>query len=167
MSTPVLSPSKRMACLSIAIALSVGAVHAQNPSSPCAFKREALDKAFGLTFDDGKPEQGIGPACTYLGKGKGELKLWVGFMPASGPFESMRFMLGPAKTQFVPVAGDPDKAMTVAHAPDVPPFPHIVYVRGGQLVQVHLTGLAASDPATRQKQIAEANAKLLALPRLP
>lgn len=146
----------------------VGAAHAQAPGKPCAFRSADLAKAFGVPFDEGKAETGIGPACTYTGKGKNNLLLWVGFVPASGPFESMRFMIGPAKTQFAAVPGDADQARTVVHAPDVPNFPHIVYMRGGQLVQVHLRGIDyAGDPAGRRKQVADANAKLLALPRLP
>ena len=154
-----------LACLAFTVALPSTAL-AQKDA--CLWKSADLAKAFGMPFDSGKPEMGIGPACTYTGNGKTKLLLWVGFAPASGPFESMKFMIGPPKTEFVPVAGDADKAMMVTHTPNVPAFPHIAYMRGGQLVQVHLRGAElGTTAAERRKASDEYNKKLLALPRVP
>ena len=152
------------------------AVQAATPN-PCAFKTADLTKILGAPFHEGKPESsaGFGPACTYKSKGNvaafnGEITLWVGFIPSRGNFDSMKIFLGPPSTKYHPVAKDADNAMIVEQSKtfSVPSFPDIVYMRGGQLVQLHIMGGIYPQAADKRKKLVdEYNKKLLALPRLP
>jgi hypothetical protein len=155
-----------VACLG---GMALGSAYAQSDTVGCVYKPEVLSKALGGNFQAGVPEQGMGKACVYKGTiGKDSVTFWIGFIPASGPFETMRMFIGPRSIQFTPQKGDPDQAMTVTAAPGVPTNPHIVYMRGGHMVHAHLTGvLIGKEGAERAKVIEGYNGKLLGLPRAP
>jgi hypothetical protein len=67
-----------------------------------------------------------------------------------------------------PSAGGPDKAIRVRHRDDVPAFPQVAYIRGGNDGMLNLRGV--DDEADEKKRLARIdgfNAKLLKLPRVP
>jgi len=127
----------------------------------------------GVAFADGMAEKNPfgGMSCTYKSKGdapafKSNVSVFISQMPMQGTFDNMKMFLGPMSTKYEGVAGDADQAMTVVQAPSVPRFPSIVYMRGGQLVNMHIMG-GIYDPATRISVVQDGNKKLLALPRVP
>ena len=137
-----------------------GVAAAQTKPKPCPFAPETLSAVLGQTFAAGVEEPGIvgGASCAYRGK---TVKLTFVVSPFMGPTaEQTRKLMNPRGTVWTPVAGDPDKAVTVTMAPSVPPFPSISYERGGYVVDLHITGEGGSD-------IAAWRGKLLKLPRVP
>ncbi len=147
-----------LACLIV----SPVALAQKGPAPACSFTPEVLGKVLGQKFAAGVPEKGIvGDACTYQG---GKVKLWVEAGVPAGPTPAqMRKMMKPPGTKWTPVAGDPDSALIEGQLKDVSPFPSVSYERKGHLVNVFLTG----DFAGNAQAIADWNAKLLKLPRLP
>lgn len=151
------------------------ACHAHALAAPpaCALKPADLARVLGVQFSEGKPEDsGLGTGCKYNAangsmKAGTDVSVFLHITAAGGPPEMMRKMMNPGKTQFAPVAADPDQAVIVKHAPDVPTFPDVSYVRGGYLVGLRVMGTFYKDLAQRGAAKAEWDAKLLKLPRLP
>lgn len=140
----------------------------------CALQAADLARVLGVQFAQGKPEDGggLGTGCKYNAtngsmKAGTDVSVFLQITAAGGPPEMMRKMMSPGKTQFVPVTSDADQAVIVKHAPDVPTFPDISYVRGGYLVGVRVMGTFYKDDAQRAAAKAEWDAKLLKLPRVP
>lgn len=139
----------------------------------CPFTPDVLKKAFGVEFDAGKSEPGMGTGCRYRTKG-GSIKAHSDFSlgiyvdPTMGTAEAHRKMVIGPMHQYPPVAGDADKAVTVKHGGSVPPFPQIAYERGGKVVNLQISGLAHDpDAKARDALIDQMNRKLLQLPRVP
>ncbi|MFO1250445.1 MAG: hypothetical protein U1E77_04720 [Inhella sp.] len=168
------SKALRGRSLLFAATLAAGALQAQAAPPACALKPADLSRVLGVSFSEGKPEDagGMGTGCTYKASGGSmkagtEVSLFLHITSAGGPPDMMRKMMNPGKTRFQSVAGDPDRAVIVQHAPDVPTFPDVSYDRGGYLIGLRLSGTFYKDLAQRQSAKAEWDAKLLKLPRLP
>lgn len=155
----------------------VGASAAASAAPPaCALEPADLQKAFGLTFDKGQPDPagGMGTGCKYntvggsLAKGT-DFSVWLGIIPTGGQMEMFRTMTaGGPRAKLTPVAGDPDKAVTVQQKPDVPPFPSVMYQRGDLLMVLNLTGgVPRGDAKAEAAYIEQMNGKLLKLRRVP
>ncbi|HMS26935.1 MAG TPA: hypothetical protein PKC80_06130 [Burkholderiaceae bacterium] len=158
----------------VTLSLVSSLAHAQAAAiKPCPINPADITKALGVAFADGVAEKNPfgGMSCTYKSKGdapdfKSNVSIFISQMPMQGSFDNMKMFLGPMTTKYESVAGDADQAMTVVQAPSVPRFPSIVYVRAGQLVNMHIMG-GIYDPATRISVVQAGNKKLLALPRVP
>lgn len=151
--------------LSLPIAAEADAVRA------CPFKPDDLTKVFGVKFDAGTEEPGMGgTGCKYKTQG-GSMKnntdfsLWVLMLPP-GPDQEMirKFTAGPG-AKFVPVKGDPHGAERIVHDDGMPDVTyrnkgHVVILRG--LVIDH-----EPDAKARAARAEQFNARLLKLPRLP
>lgn len=164
---------KSMATIAV-LGLASSLAHAQAAAiKPCPLNPADLSKALGVAFADGMAEKNPfgGMSCIYKSKGdapafKSNVSVFISQMPMQGTFDNMKMFLGPMSTKYEGVAGDADQAMTVVQAPSVPRFPSIVYMRGGQLVNMHIMG-GIYDPVTRISVVQDGNKKLLALPRVP
>ena len=166
--------TRRSLLLALACAGALGSAHAAPPA--CALEPADLQKAFGLTFDKGQadPAGGMGTGCKYntvggsLAKGT-DFSVWLGIIPTGGQMEMFRTMTaGGPRARLIPVAGDPDKAVTVQQKPDVPPFPSVMYQRGDLLRVLNLTGgVPRGDAKAEAATIEQMNAKLLKLRRVP
>lgn len=154
--------------LCLLVCLGAGDLSAQTAKpKPCPFTPAQLSAAFGQTFAAGVEEPGIsgGVACAYKGSG---VTLHVITSPIFAPtVEQSRKFMNPPGTKFVPVAGDPDKALTVEQTPSVPPFPSISYERGGMIVDLHISGQFSKSAPASKADVTAWNAKLLKLPRVP
>ena len=93
----------------------------------------------------------------------------LGIIPTGGQMDMWRTMTaGGPKAKLNPVAGDPDKAVTVQQKPDVPPFPSVMYQRGDLLVVLNLTGSAPRGDAKAEAAfIEQMNGKLLKVRQVP
>lgn len=167
----VVSLSRRIGLLAL---LSVPLL-AQAAPPTCPLSPDALKKVFGVGFGAGTSEPGIagGTGCKYTSQGgskKNNTDVSVSIFvepPMGTPEAHRKLTMGPMH-QFLPVAGDADKAVTVKHGGSVPPFPDVSYERGGYIVKLHLTGLDYLDDAkARDARIEQMNKKLLQLPRVP
>lgn len=163
----------RLLITAATILLANTSAYAATPN-PCAIKAADISRILGIPFNEGKlGDSPLGAECTYKSKAKlaalgTDIDVWVGMLPMQGTFESMKFMLGPPSQKYSPVPKDNDKAMTIIHAPDVPSFPEIAYIRSGQLVKIHIgSGIYPSDKAERKALVDKLNQKLLTLPRIP
>lgn len=170
--SPVVSLSRRTGLLTLLIA---GPLMAQAAPPTCPLSPDALKKVFGVGFGAGTAEPGIagGSGCKYNAQGGSkknntDVSVSIFVEPPMGTPEMHRKMtMGPGH-QYLPVAGDADKAVTVKHGGSVSPFPNISYERGGYIVKLHLTGLDYDDDAkAREARIEQMNKKLLQLPRVP
>ena len=164
----------RTPLLALACAGALGTAHAAPPA--CALEPADLQKAFGVAFDKGQadPAGGMGTGCKYSTVGgsaaKGtDFSVWLGIIPTGGQMDMWRTMTaGGPKAKLNPVAGDPDKAVTVQQKPDVPPFPSVMYQRGDLLVVLNLTGGAPRGDAKAEAAfIEQMNGKLLKVRRVP
>ena len=164
--------TRSRAALLLAAALAAPLVaHAAPPA--CPFAPEALKTAFGVAFDAGVPQPGIGTGCQYKTRGgssKDRTDFSVGVYINSSLPEPQRkmFLAAGSKHELVPVAGDADKAVVVRHRGDVTGFPQIAYVRGGYDVMLQLSGSGYEpDEKLRATRSDQFNQTLLKLPRLP
>jgi hypothetical protein len=156
-------------------ALCAAPLFAQAAPPTCPLSPDALKKVFGVAFGAGTSEPGIGggSGCKYNAQGGSkknntDVSVSIFVEPPMGTPEMHRKMTMGPMHQFVPVAGDADKAVTVKHGGSVPPFPNVSYERGGYIVKLHLTGLDYLDDAkAREARIEQMNKKLLQLPRVP
>lgn len=157
------------------LALLAAPLLAQAAPPACPLSPDALKKVFGVGFGAGTSEPGIagGTGCKYTSQGgtkknNTDVSVSIFVEPPMGTPEAHRKLTMGPKHQFLPVAGDPDKAVTVKHGGSVPPFPDVSYERGGYIVKLHLTGLDHDDDAkAREARIDQMNKKLLQLPRVP
>ncbi|MCC6244559.1 MAG: hypothetical protein IT353_17075 [Gemmatimonadaceae bacterium] len=145
---------------------------AQTPPA-CPFSTDALQSVFGIAFEAGKPQPGIGTGCTYKTVG-GTLKNGTDFtvgvyVNASFPEPQRKLMLAAGtKHTLESVAEDPDRAVVVRHQGDVPAFPQVAYVRRGFDVRLQVVGSGfEADERARRAKIDGFNRKLLKLPRIP
>ena len=166
--------TSRSQLLALACAGVLGSAHAAPHA--CALEPADLQKAFGVAFDKGQadPAGGMGTGCKYSTVGgsasKGtDISVWLGIIPTGGQMDMWRTMTaGGPKAKLNPVAGDPDKAVTVQQKPDVPPFPSVMYQRGDLLVVLNLTGSAPRGDAKAEAAfIEQMNGKLLKVRRVP
>jgi hypothetical protein len=170
------SSFRRFSLLTLLLAFgTTGAALAQSKPPTCPLSPDALKKVFGVGFGAGKAEPGIsgGTGCIYVSQGgsqKNNTDLSVSVFidpPMGAPDMHRKMTMGPMH-QFLPVAGDADKAVTVKHGGSVSPFPQVSYERGGYIVKLHLTGLAfEADAKARDARLEQMNRKLLQLPRVP
>lgn len=174
MTTRSRKTASRKLLLALACAGALGSAHAAPPA--CALEPADLQKAFGVAFDKGQadPAGGMGTGCKYNTVGgsaaKGtDFSVWLGIIPTGGQMDMWRTMTaGGPKAKLNPVAGDPDKAVTVQQKPDVPPFPSVMYQRGDLLVVLNLTGGAPRGDAKAEAAfIEQMNGKLLKVRRVP
>ena len=139
----------------------------------CPFTPEALKAAFGVAFEAGVPQPGIGTGCQYKTRGgsaRDRTDFSVGVYINSSLPEPQRkmFLAAGSKHELVPVAGDADMAVVVRHRGDVPAFPQVAYVRGGYDVMLQLSGIGHEpDEKARAARIDQFNQTLLKLSRLP
>jgi hypothetical protein len=173
MTRPLTAPSLLRA--SLLGALLAVPVFAQAAPPACPLSPDALKKVFGVGFGAGTAEPGIagGSGCKYNAQGGAkknntDVSVSIFVEPPMGTPEMHRKMtMGPGH-QYLAVAGDADKAVTVKHGGSVSPFPNVSYERGGYIVKLHLTGLDyLDDPKARDARIEQMNKKLLQLPRVP
>ena len=173
MTPPLTAPSLLRA--SLLGALLAVPVFAQAAPPACPLSPDALKKVFGVGFGAGTAEPGIGggSGCKYTSQGGSkknntDVSVSIFVEPPMGTPEMHRKMtMGPGH-QYLAVAGDADKAVTVKHGGSVSPFPNVSYERGGYIVKLHLTGLDYLDDAkAREARIEQMNKKLLQLPRVP
>lgn len=127
----------------------------------CLLAPEQLAKVLGGPFAAGKEEgdQGMmGVGCSYKGKG---YDVWlITLKPAAFGATAEQVLKMSDPGQWKPVAGDPDGARHQIQMSGVSPFPSVAYERKGLLVKLRIVG-------PTQQPIADMNAKLLKLPRLP
>ncbi|MBK7503406.1 MAG: hypothetical protein IPI14_12965 [Polaromonas sp.] len=160
---------KSMATIAV-LGLASSFAHAQAAAiKPCPLNPADLSKALGVAFADGMAEKNPfgGMSCTYKSKGdapafKSNVSVFISQMPMQGTFDNMKMFLGPMSTKYEGVAGDADQAMTVVSAQRAR-FPSIVYMRGGQLVNMHMGGIY--DPATRISVVQDGNKNCGTAPR--
>jgi hypothetical protein len=164
--------ARRSAAALLATAFAFPAAAQKGPPA-CPFALDALEAVFGVAFGAGVPEPGIGTGCVYrsaAGSATAGTGLSLGvYINAAMPEATRRMMLGGGrKHELAPVPGDPDNAVVVRHRGDVPPFPQVAYVRGGQDVMLQVTGMGFEpDEKARGARIERLNQQLLKLPRVP
>lgn len=131
------------------------------PEPPCPYTPEELSQQVGVKLKVVTQMRGLlGPACEYADNGR-TMKISVDAGPNPAPSaDAWRKMANPPGTQWKAVPNDPDKAVTLAAAPNGL-HPSISYERKGWLVQINVSDSGG-------KSSAEAwNTKLLKLRRLP
>lgn len=152
--------------LSTALLLAcIGSAAVAAPAA-CPFKPDDLAKHFGVGFEAGKEEPGIGgTSCVYRTRGgsmaKGtEFNLWVlVIQPGSSQAMIRTMTAGGPNARFEPIAGDPDGAARVRGAAN-DGLLDITYTRAGHVVFLRMSG--------QGKEHSDAMAgRLLKLPRLP
>lgn len=164
--------TRRLAATALCCA-AMGTVPAMAQTKDCPFTPDILKKTFGVEFDAGKSEPGMGTGCRYRTKGGSakadtDFSLGIYVDPMMGTAEAHRKMVIGPMHQYPPVAGDADKAVMVKHGGSVPPFPQVAYERGGKVVNLQISGLAHEpDTKARDARIDQMNKKLLQLPRIP
>lgn len=138
---------------------------AQTAPAACPFKSADLAKHFGVGFEAGKEEPGMGgTSCMYVTQGgsiaKGtDFRFWVFVLAPGGSQDMMRTMIaGGPNAKFEAIAGDPDGAARVRGSDAG--LVDIAYKRGGFVVFLRASG--------QGRENADAMAgRLLKLPRLP
>lgn len=158
--------SRSLRLLPVALLLACTGASAQSDPPACPYKPDVLAKHFGVGFDAGKEEPGLGgTGCRYTTQGgsmaKGtDYSLWV-FLVKPGPSqEMMRTMIaGGPKVRFEPIAGDPDGAARARGGPNED-LVDVSYKRGGYVVFLRTSGQGRDNADAMA-------ARLLKLPRLP
>lgn len=139
---------------------------AQAAPAACPYKPEDLAKVFGVGFEAGKEEPGIGgTSCMYRTRGgsiaKGtEFTLWVLVIrPGSNQAMIRTMTAGGPTARFDPISGDPDGAARVRGAAN-DGLVDISYRRADHVVFLRASGQGSENSEAMA-------ARLLKLPRLP
>ncbi len=148
-------------------AISIGCLFLSQPawassSEKCPFSAEYLTEQLGVKLKVSHQASGLlGNACEYRDDKK-TVKFSVDAGPNPAPTPEMWLkMANPPGTKWKAVAGDPDKAVVLESYPNGDPFPAVFYQRKGWLVNMNF-----SD-GSKTKSVADWNARLLKLKRLP